>query len=274
MNTKITVIVDNISNDELNLAGEWGLSLLVEYNDRKILLDAGGSSLFLKNLKGLGFEINNIDYGVLSHSHYDHGNGIPYFFENNLKAKFYLRDAAADRCYHRRKIFRVYIGIPKNLLRKYSDRIELVSGDYKLMDGVYLIPHKSAGLESAGIREKMFVKKNHKWYPDDFAHEQSLVLDTEKGLVILNSCSHGGVENIINEVQSTFPEKRIYGYIGGLHLFNKSEEEILKVANILKEKNIEYICTGHCTKNRAYGILKNELGDKLEQLKVGLEINI
>ena len=188
-----------------------------------------------------------------------------------------LNNAVYDnvfRCYHKRRFFRVYIGIPKKLINKYPDRIELVSGDYKLMDGVYLIPHKSSGLSSIGVREKMYVRKNHKWYPDDFAHEQSLVLDTEKGLVILNSCSHGGVENIINEVQETFPEKRIYGYIGGLHLFNKSEEEILNVAKAFKDKNIECIYTGHCTKNRAYGILKNELGERIEQLKVGLEINI
>ncbi|SDH41305.1 7,8-dihydropterin-6-yl-methyl-4-(beta-D-ribofuranosyl)aminobenzene 5'-phosphate synthase [Pseudobutyrivibrio sp. 49] len=272
MGAKITVIVDNISN--MGLEGEWGLSLLIEFSDKKILLDTGASNLYLSNLKSLGFDVADIDYGVLSHAHYDHGNGMPSFFKNNSKAKFYLREETLENCYHKRKFFRVYIGIPKHVLRDYPDRIEKVSGDYKLMEGVYLVPHKSEGLSLIGKREKMFIKANHKWFPDDFAHEQSLVLDTKKGLVILNSCSHGGVENIINEVQSTFPEKRIYGYIGGLHLFNKSEEEILSVANTFKEKNIEYICTGHCTKNRAYGILKSELGDKLEQLKVGLEINI
>lgn len=274
MKTKITVIVDNISNSELGLEGEWGLSLLVEYDNKKILLDTGGSNLFLKNLKGLGFDVEDIDYGVLSHAHYDHGNGIPAFLKENAKAKFFLRDAAKEKCYHKRRFFRIYIGIPKKLIKNYPERIELVTGDYKLIDGVYLIPHKSQGLASIGEREKMYIRKDHKWFPDDFAHEQSLVLDTDKGLVILNSCSHGGVENIINEVQNTFPEKRIYGYIGGLHLFNKSNEEILNVAKAFKEKNIQYICTGHCTKNRAFGILKNELGENIEQLRVGLEINI
>ena len=64
------------------------------------------------------------------------------------------------------------------------------------------------------------------WIPDDFMHEQSLVLDTDKGLVILNSCSHGGAANIINEIKTTFPDKNVYGLIGGFHLFNKTEEEI------------------------------------------------
>ncbi|SHJ31507.1 MBL fold metallo-hydrolase [Pseudobutyrivibrio xylanivorans] len=272
MDTKITVTVDNISN--LGLEGEWGLCLLVEYDGNKILLDTGASGLFLNNLKSLGFDVADIDYGVLSHAHYDHGNGMPLFFKNNSKAKFYVRDSVETNCYHKRRFFKIYIGIPKKVLKEYPDRIEKVSGDYKIMDGVFLIPHKSKGLSLIGKREKMYVKENHRWLPDDFAHEQSLVIDTDKGLVILNSCSHGGVENIINDVQDSFPEKHIYGYIGGLHLFNKSEEEILEVAKVFKEKNIQYICTGHCTKNRAFGILKNELGDKLEQLKVGLEINI
>ena len=77
MKTKLTVIVDNKANDEL--AGEWGLSILVEHNGKKILVDAGASELFAQNMKMLGINIADIDYGVLSHAHYDHGNGIPIF---------------------------------------------------------------------------------------------------------------------------------------------------------------------------------------------------
>ena len=55
----------------------------------------------------------------------------------------------------------------------------------------------------------MYRRTPQGFIPDDFSHEQSLVIDTAKGLVILNSCSHSGVENIINEVHSTFPDKHI-----------------------------------------------------------------
>lgn len=273
MSTTITVVVDNIA--AMDLQGEWGLSFLIEYADKKILLDAGGSNLFLTNLKVLGFDVQDIDYGVLSHAHYDHANGIPYFFENNSSAKFCLREGSDTNCYRNLKFFfKKYIGIPKKLLKKYPDRIEMVSGDYKLMDGVYIIPHKTPGLDVLGKREQMYQKINRKWMLDDFSHEQSLVLDTDKGLVILNSCSHGGAGNIIDEVQRTFPGKHIYGYIGGLHLYNKTKAEILKVAEIFKEKNIECIYTGHCTMNRAFGILKEELGERVQQLSVGLKITI
>ncbi|MCR4807096.1 MAG: hypothetical protein K5857_05420 [Lachnospiraceae bacterium] len=90
------------------------------------------------------------------------------------------------------------------------------------------------------------------------------------GLIIFNSCSHGGAVNIINEIKSTFPGKNIYGLIGGFHLFNKSEDEIRKVARGIADTGIEYVCTGHCTRERAYRILKEELGNRIEQFKVGL----
>ncbi len=266
--TKLTVIVDNISSEDL--CGEWGLSILVQHNDKKILVDAGSTDLFAENLKKLGFDIKDIDYGVLSHAHYDHANGIPRFFEDNAKAKFYFRETTAENCYAKKFIFKKYIGIPKHILTDHADRIELVSGDYKLCDGAYLIPHKTEGLDAIGKRELMYKRTKRGFIPDDFSHEQSLVLDTQKGLVIINSCSHGGPVNIIKEIKSTFPDRHVYGLIGGFHLFNKSDEEIRNVSLEIEKTGIDYVCTGHCTKNRAYAIMKEILKDKVDQLRVGL----
>jgi len=268
MATKLTVIVDNTENGDIR--GEWGLSILAEYGDKKILADVGASDLFAENLKKLGFEIGSIDFATLSHAHYDHSNGMARFFKDNETAKFYLRASTGEDCYFKYWVFHKYIRISKGVMSEFSDRIELVSGDYELCDGVYLIPHKTEGLESIGKRERMYRRTENGWKPDNFSHEQSLVLDTEKGLVIINCCSHGGAANIINEVKNTFPEKKVYGLIGGLHLFNKSDEEVRELAKAIENTGIEYVCTGHCTKQRAYNILREELGDKVEQLKVGL----
>ena len=272
METKITIVVDNKSFDNIN--GEWGLSVYIQYAGKKILLDAGASNLFLENMKKLDIDVSDIDYATLSHAHYDHANGFPAFFDNNDKAILYIRDCTACDCYAKKRIFRKYIGIPRRMITRYSDRIKKVSGDHKITDGVWLIPHKTEGLNSIGRRELMFRKTPAGWIPDDFSHEQSLVLETDKGLVILNSCSHGGAANIINEVKATFPDKKVYGLIGGLHLFNKSEAEIREVAEKIRVTGIEYICTGHCTKDRAFGILKEELGDMVEQMSAGSQIVI
>ena len=270
METKLTVIVDNIASDDIR--GEWGLSIMVEHRGMKILADVGASELFAENLAKLGFDIKDIDYAALSHAHYDHANGMPRFFEQNDKAKFYVRETTAEDCYSGILFKRHYIGMPKNVLADYSDRIEYVSGDYKLCDGAYLIPHKTPGLERIGRSEKMYRKTKKGYRPDDFSHEQSLVLDTDKGLVIINCCSHGGVVNIINEVSAAFPDKHVHAIIGGFHLFRKSDKEVRRIAKEIKETDIDFVCTGHCTKERAYGILKEELGDKAEQLRVGTKM--
>ena len=70
METKMTVIVDNVAHGEL--AGEWGLSILVEYSGKNILVDAGASPLFAANMEKLGLDMAAVDYAVLSHAHYDH----------------------------------------------------------------------------------------------------------------------------------------------------------------------------------------------------------
>ena len=268
MKTVMSVVIDNKACN--GLKGEWGLSIVVDYKGKKILVDAGASDLFIDNMAKLNIDIRDIDYAMLSHAHFDHANGIPAFFKKNDKAKFYIRETTKDNCYAKRLFFYKYIGIPKRMMDEYADRIEVVSGDYKLMDGVYLLPHKTANLENIGKKEKMYLKTDNGYVFDNFAHEQSLVVDTDKGLVIINSCSHGGAVNIINEVKNTFKDKHIYGIIGGFHLYNKKDAEVLEVAECIKNTGIEFVCTGHCTEERAYSILKGVLKDKLIQLHSGL----
>ena len=264
---KATVLVDNIQNNSLK--GEWGLSIYIEYGDEKILLDVGASNLFAKNADKLGISLKDIDYAVLSHAHYDHANGMRSFFQVNEKARFYVQSTCAENCYFKKWIFSKYIGIPKGILEEYSDRIEYALGNNQIADGVSLIPHSTEGLDAIVRRESMYQKGKSSWMPDDFSHEQSLVFDTSDGLVIFNSCSHGGAVNIINEVASAFPDKKVAALIGGFHLYNKSESEVRELAVRIKETGIQYICTGHCTGEKAYQILKEELGDIAHQLKVG-----
>ena len=155
------------------------------------------------------------------------------------------------------------------MLKEFSDRIKYVSGDYELCGGVYLIPHKTENLAAKGKRAGMFRRENHRRIDEDFSHEQSLVFDTSKGLVIFNSCSHGGADNIINEVAATFPDKHIYAIIGGFHLFKSTEQEIISLADGIRKTGIERVITGHCTGDKAFEILKKELGDSVEQIYSG-----
>ncbi|MFT3983254.1 MAG: MBL fold metallo-hydrolase [Lachnospiraceae bacterium] len=265
-----TVLADNIASGDLK--GEWGLSIFIKSDAGQILLDAGASKLFLTNAENLKLDLRQVDFGVLSHAHYDHSDGMREFFRVNPKASFYLREGSGENCYLKKWIFHKYIGLPKRILKEYEERIVYVSGDYRLADGVSLIPHKTEGLSQVGRKNHMYVRKNKKWLPDDFSHEQSLVFDTENGLVIFNSCSHTGADNIIREVSATYPGKKVRAIVGGFHIFDKSESEVRELAKRIKAAGVEEIYTGHCTGGRSFKILKEELGDCVHQLRVGLLI--
>lgn len=270
---KVRVLIDNISNNEL--LKEWGLSIYIEYNDKKFLLDTGHSGRFEKNASSLGINLNQVDYGILSHAHYDHSDGLENFFSTNKKAKFYLQKTAGETCYHHHFwIFNSYIGIKKGVLKNYKERFEFVEGKAQIVPGVYLLSHSTLGLEKIGKQAHLYIKENKHIVPDSFKHEQSLIFDTPKGLVIFNSCSHGGADNIIKEVSAAFENKKIYGIIGGFHLFCLSDNKIIEFANRVKQTGIEHVITGHCTGQRAYEILKEQLGDKVEQMYSGMEIEI
>lgn len=269
---KATIVVDNIRNSEM--MGEWGLCVYIEYEDKKVLLDAGSSKLFAENAQKLNIDLTKVDYGVLSHAHYDHGNGMEPFFKINEKAEFYIRSACRENCYSQKNYYKKYIGLPKGILKKYKDRIVYASGDYTLADGITLVPHKGQNLEAIGRREKMYLRVKGGFIWDNFAHEQSLVFDTPNGLVIFNSCCHGGAANVINEVAAIFPDKKVLALIGGFHLYNKTDEEVKELAAKIKETGIKYIYTGHCTGDRAFRILQEELGDCVKQLHVGLKMEM
>ncbi|MCI8861623.1 MAG: MBL fold metallo-hydrolase [Lachnospiraceae bacterium] len=269
---RATILVDNLTKN--NLSPEWGLSFYLEYEGYKILLDTGASGRFLKNAKDMGIHLQDIDFGVLSHAHYDHADGMGDFFAHNSKAVFYLREGSKENCYGKKWCFHKYIGIHKGFLKTYGKRITYVTGNYEIFPGIALVPHSTPGLEEIAKQVDLYVKEGGRLRPDSFSHEQSLVFDTERGLVIFSSCSHGGADNIIREIETAFPGKKLYAMLGGFHLYKSSEKEVRALAERIRKTGIQKIYTGHCTGERAFGILKEELGDCAEQIYTGMEIEL
>ncbi|MCQ2456877.1 MAG: MBL fold metallo-hydrolase [Clostridia bacterium] len=268
---KSTVLIDNTPSD--GLAGEHGLSFLIEHGGKKILLDTGATGAFVSNAKRLGCELSDVDFCVLSHAHYDHSDGLSAFFAENSGAKLYLREGSAENAYRRIGCFFKYIGIKRGTLKKYADRIEFVSGKRELSPGVWLVPHNTKGLEAVGRNAKMYRRHGLLMKPDDFSHEQSLVVETEEGLVIFNSCSHGGADNIIREISEAFDGSEIYAIVGGFHLFRSGVEEISAFAEKVDATGISHAVTGHCT-GEAYSVLKERLGDRVERFYSGYTMTV
>lgn len=83
---RITILVDNIPG--CGLEAEWGLAIYIEYRGHTILLDTGGSDLFAQNAAALGLDLGAVEFGVLSHAHWDHADGMGAFFRENPTAPF------------------------------------------------------------------------------------------------------------------------------------------------------------------------------------------
>lgn len=267
---RITVLIDNQPVD--GLYNEWGLSLYIEHNGHSILLDTGASEKFAENAVSLQTELDRVEYGVLSHAHYDHADGMARFFELNTKASFYLRSGTEENCYSGEGADRHYIGIRQGILSQFAERICYVDGAFELYDGAYLLPH-IADMSEAGKRAHMYLLKNGKWQADLFAHEQSLVLETEKGLVVFNSCCHGGADTIIKETEQ-YLRRPVYALFGGLHLFRSKDAAVKRMASALADSGVAKIYTGHCTGERAMELLSERLGDVLVPIYPGLVVDI
>ncbi len=270
MDIRATVLIDNISQPPL--LSEWGLSILIDYRGSRLLLDTGKSSQFAENACLLGEGLPEVRYGVLSHAHYDHADGMDEFFRINPTAGFWLREGTEENCFSGEGEERHYIGIKRGTLEKHRSRIRFAAGDVQLFEGAWLLPHKT-DMEQAGRRAHMYLQTADGWDIDRFSHEQSLVLETAQGLVIFNSCCHGGADVIIEEVRQHFG-REVHALVGGLHLFRSSDEEVLSMAERLAASGVRRIITGHCTGDRGYELLQTVLGDRLEQMYSGMRFEI
>lgn len=275
---KITVLIENTAPEYLKC--EYGLSIYIAYNEKCYLLDTGSSDIFMDNAEVLKTKLENVDAAFLSHGHYDHSGGFEAFFEKNKSAKVYLQESSKELCYKNVDGVQKYIGLPKDLLQRYSDRFVYVTKKCQVDDGVWIVPHSTKGLEEYGKRAHMYRKQGEGYVVDDFAHEQSIVIESQKGLIVFNSCSHGGIVNIVDEVHHAFPNEQVYAVVGGFHLkgihgvdsLSVTEEEVIDIGASLFQRGVSYIYTGHCTGRPAFDILKREFGEKVQYLCTGTTI--
>jgi len=266
---EMTVLIDNLAGEPL--AGEWGLSILISADGRKLLLDTGASGLFAQNAERLGIPLDSVDVGILSHAHYDHADGMSTFFSLNRGAPFLVREGACENCYAVKEGGLRYIGIQSGVLKKYEDRIRYVSGVHRIADSIWLVPHRGADYSSIALRNELYTVSGGRRLPDDFAHEQSLVIETGQGLVVFNSCSHVGMKNILEDVREGLGRGDVCGYVGGLHLYKMTEEELSVLCEELLQTPVRHIFTGHCTGDHAFSVLKARLGERIAQFSSGFK---
>lgn len=275
---RITVLVENTGPSEFKI--EHGLSLYIEFNDKKYLLDAGPSDSFFKNAHALSIDLGRVDKAVLSHGHYDHGDGFMVFLNQYKDKVVYGAKNIFDDYYSGSGGSVHYIGLSSKL-KQMKNRFNTISKDTKIDEKIYLILDDVSNTKEIGVQKKLYKKVDDVLQPDNFNHELSLVFDTPKGLVICNSCSHAGLESIVDNIKKRL-NKPVYAYVGGLHMKSTknhietssfTDEQIQNLC-IFIEKNIQYVLTGHCTGNVSYDLLKKYLKDRIDFLTTGKTIEI
>ena len=257
---KITALTENTSINE-NIGAEHGLSLYIETDGHKILFDMGQTDMFERNAKTLCIDLSEVDIAVLSHGHYDHGGGLARFLEINKKAPVYVNEYAFEPHYNGTQ---KYIGLDISL--KNNSRLIFTSDVYKINDSMTLFScnenRKSYDLGSFGLN----MIQDGKFMPDDFRHEQYLLINENGKNVLISGCSHKGIMNITEWFKPDV-------LIGGFHFSKLALDKTLEnYAETLDKYNTNFY-TCHCTGMEQYVFMKKYMS-RLEYLSAGQEIII
>ena len=266
----VKTLIENTSKNK-HFRFEHGLSIYIEFLDKRILFDLGSSSLFVENANKLGIDLSKIDFVVISHGHYDHGGGLKAFLEINHTAKVFVNKYAYDQYFSLHNEGMKYIGLDHSL--KTNSQITFVGNNYQVWDNVFLFSNV-IGIQYFPLMNKSLYRlKNKKYILDDFIHEQNLLIKDQFETVLFIGCGHRGVVNIMEYVRTKYNLIPTH-VIGGFHMSNRNlgifEEinTIQEVAKFLKKSNSLFY-TGHCTGNIPHQILKKRLGNKLQKMSAG-----
>lgn len=257
---KITVLSENTSEFK-DLDFEHGLSLYIETKKHKILFDTGQTELFSLNAEKLRINLRDIDIAVISHGHYDHGGGLRKFLEINRTAPIYISKYAFEAHYNGTK---KYIGLDKELIN--SGRIILAEDFLKIDEELSLFScnneAKLFDLGNFGLNKLV----NNSLIPDDFLHEQYLLIDNGDKNVLISGCSHKGILNIVNWFDADV-------IIGGFHFSKLPLDDKLKDYAMYLNKYKTKFYTCHCTGLEQYEFMRNYM-NKLEYLSTGKSVTL
>ena len=247
---KIKVLVDNTPGEKCQ--GAHGLSLWVEA-DLKVLLDLGPSDLFLKNATFMGVDVNQADAIVLSHGHWDHGNGLLH-----IQGKPLVTHPSAFVPRYRKRDFSP-IGLP-------LDRAE-ASSKFKLQESkqpYWLSPQMVflGEIPRNNDFEAQTTPFCYKDGTDDFVPDDSaLVVVLPQGLVVISGCAHAGICNTVDYARRVCGDNRVLAVMGGFHL-KKIDQTTHKVMNWLKDTGVEHVMPFHCTSHEVIEQFNDLFGDE------------
>ena len=232
---ELIIVYDNNPFDN-QLRTAWGFSCLIRLAQETILFDTGGdSSTLLHNMRQLQIDPGEVDAVVLSHIHGDHVGGLGGFLEKNNAVTVYLPQSFPHSF--------------KDEVKSLGAKVEEVYEARELFLGVH-----TTGELGNGIKE------------------QSLIVTTSKGLVIITGCAHPGVVNIIRIARDIVPDDRVYLAIGGFHLSGASSTQIESIIKEFSHLSVEKVAPCHCSGDETRRLFKERYGEGYIESGVGKRV--
>ncbi|MBN1693931.1 MBL fold metallo-hydrolase [candidate division WOR-3 bacterium] len=232
----ITVPYNNVPLNE-DLKTDWGISVFIKGLQKSILFDTGGDgSILLSNMKKLKIAPAEVELIVLSHIHGDHVGGLEALLKRNNKVSVYL---------------------PSSFPYDFKNKVNSITG------------------KSLTVKEPQRICENV-WSTGELGtliKEQSLVIATPKGLIVITGCAHPGIVDIVKFVKNHFKED-IYLVLGGFHLSSYSEVKIKEIIRELKALKVKKIAPSHCTGERAIELFEEAWGRDFIDMGCGAKIKI
>lgn len=230
----LTIVYDNNAYKE-SLQTDWGFSCFIQGLEKSILFDTGGKgNILLGNMEKLKISPVDIDLVFLSHYHKDHTGGLSTLLRFNPKIEVWLP-----------KFFPQ--DFKEQILSAVTSLVE-VESHQKICDGAF-----TTGVIKGWIKE------------------QSLVLDTTQGLIVVTGCAHPRLINILPKVRDMFGEN-IHLVLGGFHLAGFQTDEIQEVIDMLNALKIQKIGPCHCTGDKALRMFAGEYAENFIKAGAGKEI--
>lgn len=232
----ITILYDNNEYDE-RLETAWGFSCLVEGPEETILFDTGGDSgMLLRNMRTLGIDPQDVDVIVISHIHYDHIGGLPGFLEENHEVTVYLPECLPESI--------------KETVREAGAEIIEVHEPVQICERVY----------STGEL-------------GDLIREQSLVIETSRGLMVITGCAHPGVVNVVREAKDLL-DGDVLMVLGGFHLCWMNLLQVRSIVEGVKEEGVEQVAPCHCSGDLARSTFEKVYGKDFILVGAGSRLEV
>ncbi|GAB4182139.1 MAG: MBL fold metallo-hydrolase [Calditrichia bacterium] len=268
-NISITILSENRVENPLLIA-EQGLSLFISIdNSYHLLFDTGQGSALLHNAKQLKIDLSNVNNIVISHGHYDHGNGLIPYLKTYHKANLVVHPFYFNKKYVLKKSNKHFIGVNygKEELEQLGASIEFHNNPYFLTDEAIFSGEIKRITDFEKISANYVERVLESDINDQIKDDASIYIKTPEGLIILVGCAHSGVINTIKHAIRISGEKRVFMVMGGMHLRNQDKDIIEKTAKFMADLDPQYIIPLHCTGFEAIKMFRQYLGEKKVLLK-------